>query len=166
MVNFRKQRVCFIFNQDSLYLTLNSHYEAWSYKKKKHKNRAYRKSVQKETTAKRSLLIIDVKAKRSQVKGKHSIGRDFQSLVCQERNCGHRHPYNIQRWLQKNHAIYENNEQTSLEKKENNTYIKDLSWPHFGAEPRVQEKEKVKGQQSCIFVFVVCLTIPSRNQGH
>ena len=34
------------FNWDSLLARLNSHYEAWSYKKKKHKKiKAYRKSV-------------------------------------------------------------------------------------------------------------------------
>ena len=47
-----------------------------------------------------------------------------------------------------------------------NTYKKDLSWPHFHDEPRIQEKQQVKGQQSCIFVFVVCLTIQSSNLGH
>ena len=36
----------FFFNWDSLHAKLNSHYEAWSYKKKKHKKvTAYRKSV-------------------------------------------------------------------------------------------------------------------------
>ena len=36
----------FLKNRDSLHARLNSHYEAWSYKKKKHKNiRAHRKSV-------------------------------------------------------------------------------------------------------------------------
>ena len=36
----------FFFNCDSLHATLNSHYEAWSYKKKKHKKiTAYRKPV-------------------------------------------------------------------------------------------------------------------------
>ena len=35
---------------------------------------------------------------------------------------------------------------------------KDLSWPHFDDEPRFQEKEQVKDQQSCVFVFAVCLT--------
>ena len=44
-----------------------------------------------------------------------------------------------------------------------NTYRKDLSWPHLDDEPRVQEKQQVKDQQPCIFVFVACLTIPSRN---
>ena len=34
------------FNCDSLHARLNSHYEAWSYKKKKHKKiKAYRKSI-------------------------------------------------------------------------------------------------------------------------
>ena len=46
------------------------------------------------------------------------------------------------------------------------TYRKDLSWPHFDNEPKVQEKQQVKDQQSCIFAFVACLTIPSSNQGH
>ena len=36
----------FFFNWDSLHARLNSHYEAWSYKKKKHKKiRVHRKSV-------------------------------------------------------------------------------------------------------------------------
>ena len=36
----------FFLNWDSLYARLNSHCEAWSYKKKKHKKiKAYRKSV-------------------------------------------------------------------------------------------------------------------------
>ena len=75
------------FNWDSLHARLNSHYEAWSYKKKKHKKiKAYRKSAQKEPTVKRSLFILDLKPLISQVKGKHSIGREFQSLAVRERN--------------------------------------------------------------------------------
>ena len=46
---------------------------------------------------------------------------------------------------------------------QSNTYRKDLSWPHFNNESRVQEKQHVKDQQSCIFVFIACLTIPSSN---
>ena len=49
---------------------------------------------------------------------------------------------------------------------QSNTNRKDLTWPHFDDEQRVQEKQQVKDQQSCIFVFVACLTIPSSNQGH
>ena len=46
---------------------------------------------------------------------------------------------------------------------QSNNYRKDLSWPYFEYEPRVQEKQQVKDQQSCIFVLVACLTIPSSN---
>ena len=36
----------FLFNWDSLHTRLNSHYKAWSYKKKKHKKiKAHRKSL-------------------------------------------------------------------------------------------------------------------------
>ena len=35
-----------------------------------------------------------------------------------------------------------------------NTYRKDLSWLHFDDEPRVQGRQQVKDQQSCITVFV------------
>ena len=31
---------------------------------------------------------------------------------------------------------------------QSNTYRKDLIWPHFNDEPRVQEKQQVKDQQS------------------
>ena len=48
---------------------------------------------------------------------------------------------------------------------QSNTYRKDLSWPHFDDEPRFQEKQQVKDQQSCISVFVACLTITSSNKG-
>ena len=68
------------------------------------------------------------------------------------------------------------NESTSHEKKEvepvelalkniyqSNTYRKDLSWPYLDNEPRVQEKQQVKDQQACTFVFVARLTIPGSN---
>ena len=72
----------FYFNWDKLHARLNSPYKAWSYKKKKHKKiKARSKSVQKEPTAKRCLFILDFKLFRSQVKGKHSKGREFQSLA-------------------------------------------------------------------------------------
>ena len=54
---------------------------------------------------------------------------------------------------------------TSLENKEvepvkpvqmniyqSNTYRNDLSWLHFDDEPRVQERQQVKEQQSCMSV--------------
>ena len=46
---------------------------------------------------------------------------------------------------------------------QSNTYRKDLSCPHFNDELTVQKKQQVMDQQSCIFVFVACLTIPSSN---
>ena len=38
-----------------------------------------------------------------------------------------------------------------------------LSWLHIDNGPRVQEKQQVEDQQSCISVFVAGLTIPSSN---
>ena len=70
----------FIFDWDSLHARLNSHYKAWNYKEKKHKNiKAYKKSVKKEATIKRCTFILDLKPFRSYVKVKHSIGREFES---------------------------------------------------------------------------------------
>ena len=76
----------------------------------------------------------------------------------------------------KNHESYQNNDLTSLEKKEvepvepvlkniyqSNTYKKDLSSPHLNDEPTVQEKQQVKDQHSCIVIFTACLTVPSGN---
>ena len=72
------------FNLDSLHASLNSDYKIWSYKKKKHKKmKSYRKSVQKEPTVKRCLLILDLQSFRSQVKGKHFIDREFQTVAVQ-----------------------------------------------------------------------------------
>ena len=52
-----------------------------SYKKKKHKKiKAYMKSLWKEPTVNECLLILDLKPLRY-IKGKHSIGREFQSLA-------------------------------------------------------------------------------------
>ena len=44
----------------------NSHYEAWSYKKKKYKKiKAYLKSIYQEPTLKICLLILDHRSKES-----------------------------------------------------------------------------------------------------
>ena len=71
------------------------------------------------------------------------------------------------------------NKQTSIENKQvepveavqmsiyqSNTFRKDLSWLHFDNEPRVQERQQVKNQQSCISVFAAYLTVPCSNQEH
>ena len=50
------------FNWDSLHARLNSHCKAGSYNKTKHKKiKAYKKSLQKEPTVHRCLLILDLK---------------------------------------------------------------------------------------------------------
>ena len=46
------------------------------------------------------------------------------------------------------------------------TYRKGLGWLYFSDEPRVQERQQVKNQQSCILVFVAYPTIPSSNLEH
>ena len=59
-VNFNVVNI-FFFNWDSLHARLNSHYKAWSYKKKKHKKiKAYRKFLYKEPTVNRCLLILEL----------------------------------------------------------------------------------------------------------
>ena len=58
-------------------------------------------------------------------------------------------------------TVYQNNKQTSLKNKEvepiepvqmniyqSSTCVKDLGWLHLDSEPRVQEKQQVKDQQS------------------
>ena len=49
---------------------------------------------------------------------------------------------------------------------QSNTYTKDLSWLRFNNEPRVQDRQQVKDQQSCILVFVAYPTIASSNKEH
>ena len=77
-----KSFMLFFVDWDSLHARLNSHYEAWSYNKITQKKiKACRKSVYKKPKVKRCLLILDLKQFRLKVKGKHSIGRGFQSLA-------------------------------------------------------------------------------------
>ena len=75
-----------------------------------------------------------------------------------------------------NHVIYQNtfNEKKEVEPVEpvqlnifqSNTYRKVLRWLHFNDQPKVQERQQVKDQESCLSVFVAYLTIPSSNQKH
>ena len=77
-----RMKVHLFLNWDSLHAKLKSHYKAQSYKKKKDKKiKAYRKYAKKEPRVKRCLLILDLKPFRSYIKGKHFIGREFQSLA-------------------------------------------------------------------------------------
>ena len=43
-----------------------------------------------------------------------------------------------------------------------NTYRKDLTWLHFDDESRVQVRQEVKDQQSCISVFVLLYVSKTR----
>ena len=82
----------FFFNWDLFHARLNSHDKAWNYRRKKQKKiKPYRKSVYK----KKCLLILDVKTFGSEVKGKHSIGREFQSPAVRVKKLLARHPCNI-----------------------------------------------------------------------
>ena len=47
-----------------------------------------------------------------------------------------------------------------------NNYRKDFSQLHFDNETGVQEKQQGKNQQSCKYLSVACLTVPSSNQEH
>ena len=81
-----------LFNWDSLHARLNSHYAAWSYKRKKCKKiKAYRKPVQKEPTDKRCLLILDLKP---QVIRHRIIGQSkaFYRQRILEPNCARKEP--------------------------------------------------------------------------
>ena len=58
-----------------------------------------------------------------------------------------------------NHGIYQNKKVEPVEPVrmniyQRNTYRNDLSRLHFDNEPRIYEKQQVKGQQSYIPVFV------------
>ena len=136
------------FNWDSLHTRLNSHYKARSYKKKKDKKR------KEESTAKRCLPI------RSLVKGKHSIGREFQS------SCARNEMVDIDvletsrksgRKIMQSIRI---TSRLSLRKRKwdqlSQFWRTSTKIPHFHNEASVQEKQQVKGQQSCI---LICLFV-------
>ena len=85
-----------VFYWISLHARLNRHCKAWSYKKKEHKKiKTYRKSLYKEPKVNRWLLILDLKPLGSKVKGKHSLGREFQSLAVQGKKLLRRHLFKI-----------------------------------------------------------------------
>ena len=147
----------FFLNWDSLQARLNSHYEAWSYKKKKTKRLKHTGNLFRRNPA---TVILNLKPFRLQVKGKHSIRQGIP-----ECSCARKEIVNIDILVKSRNgnrkimqSIYQNNEQTSLEKKEvepvepvlkniyqsNTTFRKDLSRPNFDDQPRVQEKQQVK----------------------
>ena len=79
----------------------------------------------------------------------------------------------------KNQAIYHNNKYNGLENKEKepsepvdmntyqiNNYRKNVTRLHFEDEPKVQGRQLVKDQRSCISLSVAYLTTPTSNQEH
>ena len=72
----------FFFNWDSLHARLNSHQRHGVTRKEAQKKLQDTENLfRKKPTVKRYLLILDLNPLRSWVKGKHSIGREFQSLA-------------------------------------------------------------------------------------
>ena len=66
---------------------------------KKHKKiKASRRSILKQPTINRCLIILDLKLFRLQVQGKHSIDREFQSLAVQGKKLLTQNPCNIWEW--------------------------------------------------------------------
>ena len=85
-----------VFYWNSLHARLNRHCKACSYKKREHKKiRAYRKSLYKEPKVNRCLLILDLKPLGSKVKGKHSLGGEFQNLAVRGKKLFCRQPCKI-----------------------------------------------------------------------
>ena len=67
---------------------LNCQCEAWSYKKQKRKKiKAYRKSVQKEPTVKRCLLILDLKLLNSRLKPIIGQRKAFYGQIIPKSSC-------------------------------------------------------------------------------
>ena len=167
----------FLLNLASLHARMNSHYIAWSYKKKKSKKiKSYRESIQEEPAVNRCLLILDLKPFRLWVMTQTQTQAENPRVqLCEEKNVD----VDILEMLTEKSYYSSDNKQTSFKKKEvesfgpvlkkiyqSNIYRNESSWPHKNDEPRFQEKLQVNDQQSCIFVFVASLTIPSSNQRH
>ena len=93
---------------------------------------------------------------------KETVGID---ILATSRNCDRkimqsarilsRHPSKIKKWNQFSQFRRTFPKVVPMEK--------NLSWLHFDDEPRVQERQQMQDQQSCISVFVAYPTIPSSN---
>ena len=84
------------------------------------------------------------------------ISRNGDRKIMQSIRITSRSPSRIQKWNQTIETVQMNIYQS-------NTYRKDLSWLHFDDEPRVQERQQVKDQQSYISASVAYPAIPSSN---
>ena len=82
----------FLKNWDSLHARRNSHYDLWSYKKKKHiKVKEYRKSVLKKMSVNSRLKVTKIIGQRKAF----SRQRIPESICGKERNCWNINSYNI-----------------------------------------------------------------------
>ena len=105
----------------------------------------YRQRIPESSCARKETVVIDIL-----VTSRNGDGKIMQSIRIKSRP-----PLRIRKWDQLSQF-----RQTSYQ---SNTYRKDLSWLHFKVEPRVQERQQVKDQRSCLSVFVAYPTIPSSN---
>ena len=138
---------------------------------KNKKNKAYRKSVQKNPTDRECLLILNFKPLRSYVKRKHSIRQrilltvDIDILatsmngnrkIMQSIRITSRPPSSrIRKWNQFSQFRWTFAKVI--------TRLKKLKLATFRRCNKVQERQQGKDEQSCILVFV---TIPSNNWKH
>ena len=82
LLTWFSQYFFFFKNWDSLHARLNSHYKAWSYKKKKHKKiKAWKKSVQIKPIVKRCLLILDLNQRIPELNSARKETVDIDILV-------------------------------------------------------------------------------------
>ena len=72
-ISFQGAIIILIFNWDSFHARKNSHYQALSYNKNKHKRLKHAGNL--------CLLILELKPFRLWVSEKSSIGKKFQSLA-------------------------------------------------------------------------------------
>ena len=135
--------------------------QGWDSKKKKHKKiRAYRKYLWKEPTLNRCLLILDLKPFRFYI----SQRKAFYRQRIQEYSCIRKQTVDIDILVTSRSGHIKIKEslrisrRPSLKKFKWNqlsqfsrtstkviyTYKKDLGWPNFDNEPRVQDKQQVK----------------------
>ena len=143
----------FFFNWDSPHIRLNSHYEAWSYEKKKQKKDYSIQEICLERTCSQK-MSVNSRLEAIQIIGQRKA---FYRQRIPESSCARKETVDIDILVTSRngdkkimHAVYQNNKQTYLEKKEieavepvlknicqRNTYTKELGWPHFDDEPRV-----------------------------
>ena len=107
----------------------------------------YRQRIPESSSARKKTVDIDILV----------ISRNCDRIFMQSINITSRPPSRIRKWNQ-----WSQFRSTSAKV----IRIEDLSYQHFNDEPRIQEKQQVKDQQSCTSNFVAYPTNPSSNQEH